>query len=194
MSGNHFPSGAEIAHRENLAAAGFAVAELHHNPLRDIRATCIGCGHADSYPTTQGGYWLRIDPIRGAGVCSDCSPYTTAWDDARAFGQPHFDLVAHLHRQRAFSERTFGPGLRTVGVIKHIRKELIEIEAAPGDLMEWIDVAMLALDGAWRAGHSPEAIALALATKLTRNERRTWPDWRTVGEGEPIEHVREPQA
>ena len=194
MSGSPFPTTAAIADQENLAAAGFAVAELRHDAAHDIRATCIGCGYTDSYPATQGRHWLRIDTKRSVGVCSDCPPYTAPWNDAHAFGPPHFDLVAHLCRQREFSLRTFGPGTRSGAVIKHIRKELIEIEAAPGDLMEWIDVAMLALDGAWRAGHSPEAIALALATKLTRNERRQWPDWRTVGEGEPIEHVRDGAA
>lgn len=161
-----------------------------------MTATCIGCGvddvdlHLASDP--DGPTWLRVDRIRGVGVCSTCQPYVAAWDVAHAFGPPHLDLVAHLHRQRAFSLRAFGPGQRTLGVVAHIRKELKEIEAAPGDLMEWIDVAMLALDGAWRAGHEPAAIALALATKLTRNERRTWPDWRTVAPDAAIEHVREP--
>ena len=101
-----------------------------------------------------------------------------------------YDLVAHLQRQRAFSLVTFGPGPRTAGVIAHIRKELAEIEASPTDVSEWIDVALLALDGAWRAGHSPEAIAKALEAKQAKNEARTWPDWRDAGEGEPIEHNR----
>lgn len=70
-----------------------------------------------------------------------------------------FDLVAHLHRQRAFSQRTFGPGARAQGVVDHIRKELCEIEADPTDLTEWVDVVLLALDGAWRAGYEPEQIA-----------------------------------
>lgn len=101
-----------------------------------------------------------------------------------------FDLVAHLHRQREFSARTFGPGARTAGVLDHIRKELTEIEARPADLSEWIDVALLALDGAWRAGYSPEDIALALAEKQVKNESRKWPDWRTAEPGKAIEHVR----
>lgn len=105
-----------------------------------------------------------------------------------------FDLVAHLHRQREFSERTFGPGARTAGVLDHIRKELAEIEAKPADLSEWIDVVLLALDGAWRAGYSPEDIVLALAEKQLRNESRKWPDWRTAEPGKAIEHVREVQA
>lgn len=160
------------------------------------QAECIGCGREDSPVLMQesGRGWLRVDYVAGVGVCSACPPYAAAWDAAHAFGPAHLDLVAHLRLQREFSLRTFGPGARTAGVIAHIRKELIEIEADPGDLMEWIDVVMLALDGAWRAGHEPAQIALALATKLTRNELRTWPDWRTAAPDTAIEHVREPHA
>ncbi len=100
------------------------------------------------------------------------------------------DLVKHLYRQRAFSERAFGPGDRTAGVIDHIRKELVEIEAVPGDVSEWIDVVLLAFDGAWRSGYSPEQIAAALEAKQSKNERRNWPDWRTADPGKAIEHVR----
>lgn len=103
---------------------------------------------------------------------------------------PQFDLVAHLIRQRAFSERTFGPGPRTAGVLDHIRKELKEIEAAPADLSEWVDVILLALDGAWRAGHEPAAIAAGIEQKQSKNEARTWPDWRTVPADRAIEHNR----
>jgi hypothetical protein len=100
-----------------------------------------------------------------------------------------FDLVAHLYRQKAFSERTFGPGEKTDGVIDHLRKEIVEIEKDPHDLTEWIDVILLACDGAWRRGFSPEEIATALDAKLTKNEERKWPDWRTVEPGKAIEHI-----
>jgi hypothetical protein len=103
---------------------------------------------------------------------------------------PRFDLVAHIHRARAFSEKAFGPIERPHGVIEHIRKELCEIEMNPLDLEEWIDVMILAMDGAWRAGYEPEEIVAALAAKQTKNEARKWPDWRTVPEGAPIEHDR----
>jgi hypothetical protein len=96
----------------------------------------------------------------------------------------------HLERQRAFSERTFGPGTRTQGVLDHIRKELVEIEAAPNDLGEWADVAILALDGAWRAGYEPQQIIDAIVAKQARNETRTWPDWRTADPDRAIEHDR----
>lgn len=102
-----------------------------------------------------------------------------------------FDLISHIERAKAFSERTFGPGARTAGVIAHIRKELAEIEAAPADLSEWIDVVILALDGAWRTGFSAEQIVAALAAKQSKNEARKWPDWRTAPADGPIEHVRD---
>lgn len=104
------------------------------------------------------------------------------------------DLVLHLKLQREFSKKTFGPGPRTKGVTDHIRKELIEIEAEPYDLEEWIDVVLLALDGAWRAGYKPEQIAYMLADKLNRNMERQWPDWRTADPDKAIEHVRDDQA
>ena len=101
-----------------------------------------------------------------------------------------FDLVFHLYRQRRWSGLTFGPGDRKNGIIDHIRKELAEIEAAPDDLSEWIDVVILGFDGAWRSGASPEQIADALAAKQSKNENRKWPDWKTADLNRAIEHVR----
>ena len=101
-----------------------------------------------------------------------------------------FDLLAHLQRQREWSGQTFGPGARTAGVIDHIRKELREIEADPADISEWIDVTILALDGAWRAGYQPQDIIDALVAKQTKNEGRVWPDWRTAPVDQAIEHER----
>lgn len=101
-----------------------------------------------------------------------------------------YDLVVHLHRQREFSIKTFGPGPRLFGCIHHIRKELEEIEKNPTDLVEWIDVVLLAFDGAWRAGYSPEEIATCLVKKQIINEQRIWPDWSKISPDTPIEHVR----
>ncbi|WP_206515878.1 dATP/dGTP pyrophosphohydrolase domain-containing protein [Xanthomonas arboricola] len=117
----------------------------------------------------------------------ECRAHKTALAARQPVG---FDFMAHLQRQRAWSERTFGPGDRAAGVVDHIRKELREIESDPGDLAEWIDVAILALDGAWRSGASAEQIIAALVAKQTRNEGRTWPDWRTADPNKAIEHDR----
>lgn len=107
---------------------------------------------------------------------------------------PRFDLVQHLRRQAEFSLKTFGPGERVLGVCDHIRKELKEVEDdakwGHDTLGEWVDVIILALDGAWRSGHSPEQIADAIEAKQAKNERRKWPDWRTADPNKAIEHDR----
>lgn len=99
-------------------------------------------------------------------------------------------IASFISRQKKFSERTFGPGPRTAGITEHITKELIEIHHAPTDIMEWVDVIILAMDGAWRAGHTPEEIEAALRAKLLRNMMREWPDWRTQGD-RAIQHIKE---
>lgn len=101
-----------------------------------------------------------------------------------------FDLAAHLRRQAAFSERTFGPGKRVEGVCDHIRKELVEVEQSGGSLAEWVDVIILGLDGAWRSGATPEQIVTAIEEKQSKNECRRWPDWRTADASKAIEHDR----
>lgn len=123
-----------------------------------------------------------IDPRRFVPTLATMGPFS--------HGIPHLDLVAHLRRQRSFSEKTFGPGERAAAVLDHIRKELAEIEADPTDIMEWIDVVILALDGAWRAGYEPHEIAEALLAKQAKNESRKWPDWRTADPEKAIEHDR----
>ena len=108
------------------------------------------------------------------------------------------DLVKHLVRQQEFSFRVFGPRktgvplFDTAGVRDHLHKELVEVANAPADITEWIDIAILAFDGAMRAGHEPLDIARALAEKQAINEMRSWPDWRTAEPGKAIEHIRTP--
>lgn len=103
---------------------------------------------------------------------------------------PPFDLKSWIEAQRTWSAETFGPGERTAGVVDHIRKELVEIEQSDGALDEWVDVLILALDGAWRAGYSPDEIITQLLAKTEKNRKRTWPDWRTAEPGKAIEHDR----
>lgn len=100
------------------------------------------------------------------------------------------DLIKHIQEQIKFSSKTFGPGRRTKGLIDHIRKELKEIEAEPDDLEEWIDLLTLAIDGAWRAGHTPSQIDGGLTRKRVKNIGRDWPDWESIGEDKAIEHLK----
>lgn len=112
------------------------------------------------------------------------------------------DFKQHLIRQMAWSHANFGPGERTVGVIDHIRKELVEVEEANGESCEWVDVVILALDGLTRrlafcngARRDPEQVAdLACSMilgKQSKNEARVWPDWRSADKDKAIEHVKE---
>jgi len=101
-----------------------------------------------------------------------------------------FSLWKYIHRQRRWSLATFGPRKTTKSITDHIRKELLEVEANPHDLEEWIDIIQLALDGAWRTGKSASLIVRALDAKLTTNENRTWPDWRRMKPDEVAEHIR----
>lgn len=68
----------------------------------------------------------------------------------------------------------FGPGDRTEYILKHISSELEEVRADPGDVTEWADIVLLAIDGAWRAGHSAEVILDAIVQKAEKNQRRSW--------------------
>lgn len=97
-------------------------------------------------------------------------------------------LAEYLKRQREWSRKTFGPSKRTRGIIQHISKELLEIEAKPEDLSEWIDVVILAMDGYWRHGGTPERFMGDLQAKQDKNFARTWPTPKS--EDEAVEHNR----
>ena len=97
-------------------------------------------------------------------------------------------LSRYIEKQMEWSRKTFGEGERTKGITNHIRKELLEIEAEPGEVEEWVDVMILALDGAWRAGYTPDEIIWALEAKQEKNRLRIFP--MPVSQDEPLEHVR----
>lgn len=96
-----------------------------------------------------------------------------------------------IDSQRRWSEETFGPGERVLGVVAHIRKELDEVLLMPSDESEWADLLILVIDGATRQGISPGELIRAYHEKMRVNKKRNWPDWRQFSEDEPIEHVRE---
>ena len=99
-------------------------------------------------------------------------------------------LEAYLKRQRAWSRKTFGPGRKVESICRHVEKELVEVREE-GALEEWVDVVILALDGALRTGASPREVCAALEAKFQKNLRRRWPDWREVPKDQPIEHLKD---
>jgi hypothetical protein len=102
-----------------------------------------------------------------------------------------YDLIEHMHRHIDFSLETFGPGGRVEGILEHIEEEMEEVRETPEEIEEWIDLVMLALDGAQRQGYSPVQIATALYQKQKKNEERDWPDWREMRQDEAIGHNEE---
>ena len=96
------------------------------------------------------------------------------------------DLKQYIINQIRWSSKAFGPGKLDAQIIDHIKSELSEIEKAPGDLMEWVDVISLAFDGAWRNGHTHSEIADAMEKKQDINRNRKWPHWRKAEPGKKI--------
>lgn len=119
----------------------------------------------------------------------DAAEEAEAFTELMGLLRDSFDFIEHLDAQREWFNATFGPGPRTAEVVAHIRKELNEVEADPNSLEEWCDVAVLAFNGAHRAGFSSEEIAVQLALKLDKNKKRKWNF--DVPSGAPVEHVRE---
>lgn len=97
-------------------------------------------------------------------------------------------LGTYLKRQRAWSIKTFGAGLRTIGICRHIEKELREIQADPSDLNEWIDMIILGMDGFWRHGGSDDELFVRLRAKQAINFARRWP--APQPEDHATEHIR----
>ena len=125
---------------------------------------------------------MELEELRG---------YVAEQQEAEEHQKRAFSLAAFFETRKAWSIETFGPAYIYKRVVAHIRKELLEIEAKPDDLEEWVDVALMAMDGAWRAaGADGDGFVAALLAKAAKNMKRTWPDWRTMNQDAPIEHVR----
>ena len=98
------------------------------------------------------------------------------------------NLEAFIKDTHDWSLKTHGPGDSTTRVVSHIIKELGEIMDDPDDIYEWIDVIILALNGASRRGFTPEHIVQALQDKMEINKKRDWPNYRLHPKDKPLEH------
>lgn len=159
-----------------------------------VEAGKIGVGHALKLAKLESGEQReKVAELIAAG--EGVKPREKAKAQRAVLGEKpskpaRFDLESHLKRQKAFSEATFGPGRRLEGVTDHIAKELIEVRESGGHLAEWVDVIILAFDGALRSGASPREVIDAIVAKQTKNEGRKWPDWRESDSNKAIEHDR----
>lgn len=102
----------------------------------------------------------------------------------------------------AWARGTFGEGDHTASLLAHVKEELAEVEERPGALEEYIDIIILGMDGAWRAGREKEIIprfsAASLRDKSTlatirKNIPHVWRDFIEYyvesGEGKWIEII-----
>lgn len=96
-------------------------------------------------------------------------------------------LAAVLRAQREWSTAVAGAEFPVEQIVKHLRRELVEIEAEPHRLEEWIDGMLLLMDGYWRNGGQPEHLMRDLMAKQSVNRARKW---ARTAEG-TMEHVRE---
>lgn len=103
---------------------------------------------------------------------------------------PNIIDASFIERKREHSRETFGEQSFN-GALDHLITEISEIRDAPNDVTEWADALLLTLDGAWRAGHEPQAIIDAVHAKQARNEARVWPDKKTADPEKAILHVKE---
>ena len=99
----------------------------------------------------------------------------------------NFTNYVRLHRE--WTLQALGEGEKVEGILRHIESELDEIREDPADLEEWIDLMILAIDGAVRQGYSDAQIASALVDKQLKNRARQWPPIGSVPDDQPIEHV-----
>lgn len=107
-------------------------------------------------------------------------------------GAARLGIEGYLKRQEAWSSKTFGHGTRTIGITRHIEKEIVEVRLKPHDLQEWIDICILAMDGYWRHGGEPDKFLPMILEKLSINEQRKWPPPQP--QDHPTEHIKEDQS
>lgn len=175
-----------FAAREGIRTKGCRVYTTHYPCARCARAIIQAgvefvCFGTDQFPT-------------GSSISEELNAAQSMFGEAgvkvrHVRHKVTFDLIEHLTEQLAFSLKTFGLGIRTQGTLDHIRDELEEIETDPTDPVEWIDVVLLALDGALRLTSDPVKVASVLRLKLEQNKRRRWPDWRIVSDVKAIKHI-----
>lgn len=102
----------------------------------------------------------------------------------------HETILEYIRTHVEWSDRTFGVGDHTEGLLKHIQKEIEEVrEISPYSITEWVDIIILAIDGAHRQGYSPMQIASMLIEKQNINANRKYP--KITNPDEPTEHIQE---
>lgn len=94
----------------------------------------------------------------------------------------------------SFNFTTFGPGMKTEGILRHLEKEIDEIRRAPDDIVEWADAFILLAAGAQRRGFTLTQIVRTMEAKMRVNRARSWPPISEQSDDEPVLHVKGPET
>lgn len=101
------------------------------------------------------------------------------------------DFIALGDSAWRWSRKTFGDR-SALAPIRHLKREVLEMEANPKDLEEYADGLLLILDASRRAGHSPAQLLKAAWVKLAKNRKRKWGPPNAEGFSEHIEEPLDP--
>lgn len=111
-------------------------------------------------------------------------------EEALAIADMEFARMERLREAHAaWSEVTF-PGIGPVGPLKHLSKEALEAAERPQEPEEYADCLFLLWDAVRRAGFTMDDVVSAGFAKLEELKTRTYP---APVDGQPCEHVREPE-
>jgi hypothetical protein len=125
-----------------------------------------------------------------AGQLNFALGFCELWGRIKGNGGARMNLFEFLNQQHSWSNEVFGRtenvAARLERLRKHIDSELQEIDEDRTNLEEWVDLMILSMEAALRAGHTPHAIVMALEAKQARNMARQWPQ---TPENEPSFHV-----
>lgn len=89
------------------------------------------------------------------------------------------DLQAFMDEQGAWADQVFA-GQTIQAKLEHLKEEIDEIMAAPDDLVEYADAAMLLLNALRCAGYTAAELLGAMRDKLAINRARVWKNNRHV--------------
>jgi hypothetical protein len=109
---------------------------------------------------------------------------------APADGPDGIYLAGFLVDIMSWQTDTFGPNQTLAGIRDHMRKEVKEIEDAPTDRTEPIDLIMLGISYLRRLGMDAPSIVALWQQRMVSLKARDWPDWRKADPDKAIEHVR----
>ena len=102
-----------------------------------------------------------------------------------------WDVFKMLTDWAAWSDSVWGEGRSPAGAINHLAQEVDELRSSPQNIMEHVDVIMLAMESLRLAGFDVAELVDAAAKKLEINKQR---EWGPVDDDGVSQHVGDPSC